>query len=101
MARIRFRVRLVHLVIVTSAVAAACASSEDGSSGDEETPSEAQVDEALSAGRSITLYYLGSSHFLRSCAGNTLGCGRAVSSVPDAHPYFSAPWSHSRCNDWY
>ena len=57
--------------------------------------------EALSGGTSITLYYLGSSSFLRHCAGSTLGCGRSVSSVPDSHPYFSAPWSTSRCNDWY
>jgi hypothetical protein len=32
-----------------------------------------------------------------------LGCGRAVSSVSDWTPYFSAPrtWSRSTCDDWY
>lgn len=59
---------------------------------------------ALSQGGGLTvLHYLGSSAFLRQCAGNTLGCGRAVASVSDSTPYFSAPrtWSRSTCDDWF
>lgn len=49
------------------------------------------------------MYYLGSSAFLRQCAGTTLGCGRAVASVADRTPYFSAPrtWARTTCNQWY
>src|SRR4051812_43603410 len=50
-----------------------------------------------------TLWYLGSSAFLQQCAGKTLGCGKAVASVPDKTPYFSAPrtWPRSACNQWF
>jgi hypothetical protein len=49
----------------------------------------------------IDLYYLGSGSFLQSCAGSTLGCGLAISSVPDSYPYFSGPaWLGVGCDQW-
>jgi len=73
-----------------------------------EVPEEAEEvgeseDNLTSQGGKTLVHYLGSSSFLRQCAGNTLGCGRAVSSVADSTPYFSAPrtWSRSTCNQWF
>jgi hypothetical protein len=72
----------------------------------ESVPEEAtggSEDALTAAGGTSLVHYLGSSSFLRQCAGNTLGCGRAVASVPDSTPYFSAPrtWSRSTCDDFF
>lgn len=78
-----------------------CAS--ESTSEDEEDVGEAAEGALTQGGGPTTLHYLGSSSFLRQCAGNTLGCGRAVASVSDSTPYFSAPrtWSRSTCDDFY
>lgn len=94
-------VRVVPLMLVGLVVAGCAAEPADE---DEDGASSASSEDALtSAGGQTTLHYLGSSSFLRQCAGNTLGCGRAVSSVSNSTPYFSAPrtWSRSTCNQWY
>ena len=74
------------------------AADEDGEE-DEASSSDALITRPTS----VRMVYLGSSSFLRQCAGNTLGCGRAVSSVPDSTPYFSAPrsWGRGACNQWW
>jgi hypothetical protein len=66
---------------------------------DADTGSEASG--ATSGERTVTLVYLGSSQFLRSCAGETLGCGRKVASVKDTTPYFSAPRSAAACDAFW
>ena len=91
----------IGLIIAGCSAETAAPGEGEGEDGDEGAASSA--DALSSQGGSTTLYYLGSSSFLRQCAGNTLGCGRAVSSVSDSTPYFSAPrtWSRSTCDDWY
>jgi|GEM_PF-5060283 len=89
--------------VAVGLVLAGCAA--DATDLEEETTGDtaASEDALRSSGGTTKLHYLGSSSFLRQCAGDTLGCGRAVSSVSDSTPYFSAPrtWSRSTCNDWY
>lgn len=93
--------RVVPLLIV-GLVAAGCSAEPADGEGDEATGATTE-DALTSTGGQTTLYYLGSSSFLRQCAGETLGCGRAVSSVSNSTPYFSAPrtWGRSACNQWY
>jgi hypothetical protein len=62
---------------------------------------EGEAFESMAGGGKTTLHYLGSSSFLQKCAGKTLGCGKAVSSVSDSTPYFSAPSSGYACNAWF
>lgn len=92
---------LVLLSTTTLACVAGCAI-EPPADGDGENGETTEAALSANGGRTM-LYYLGSSSFLRQCAGNTLGCGRAVSSVSDSTPYFSAPrtWSRSTCDDYY
>jgi len=99
-AKLAFRVIAVLTATAFTTLAGCAADSAD----DEGETTGASSEDALTASGGRTLvYYLGSSSFLRQCAGNTLGCGRAVSSVSDSTPYFSAPrtWSRSTCNQWY
>jgi hypothetical protein len=93
--------RVVPLLVV-GLVVAGCATDSTDDGADESTGASSE-DALTSAGGKTTLYYLGSSSFLRQCAGETLGCGRAVSSISNATPYFSAPssWGRSACNEWY
>jgi len=95
------RTLIVSTLLVGSIVSVTGCSSETAS--EEEEVGEAAEGALTQSGGTTTLYYLGSSSFLRQCAGNTLGCGRAVASVSDSTPYFSAPrtWSRSTCDDWY
>jgi len=97
--KLAFRV-LAVLTATTFATLAGCAA--DTTAEDEETGASSEDALTQSGGRTL-VYYLGSSSFLRQCAGNTLGCGRAVASVSDATPYFSAPrtWSRTTCNQWF
>lgn len=83
------------LVICGLALSAFACSAEP----DVETGSEASG--ATASGKVVTLIYLGSSQFLRSCAGDTLGCGRKVASVSDSTPYFSAPRSVAACDEFW
>lgn len=73
--------------------------------GEEEMEGVEGSEEALrESGGLTTLHYLGSSSFLRQCAGDMLGCGRRVASVSDDTPYFSAPrtWSKNKtCDAWF
>ena len=99
-AKLAFRVIAVLSATAFTTLAGCAADSDPG--GDEETGATTEDALTQSGGRTL-VYYLGSSSFLRQCAGNTLGCGRAVASVADSTPYFSAPrtWSRSTCNQWY
>ena len=92
--------RFLGVAMISLTTIAGCASAPDDSEGATSGSSE---DALTSAGGATLVHYLGSSSFLRQCAGNTLGCGRAVSSVSDATPYFSAPrtWSRSTCNEFF
>lgn len=93
--------RLVPIAAVLTFVAAGCAASDVD--GEDDVTAGSSQDALSSGGGRTKVYYLGSSAFLRQCAGNTLGCGRSVASVSDSTPYFSAPrsWSRSTCDDWY
>lgn len=95
--------RLAPLASVALVIAGCAAESADGEGGEEGDVGETSADALTSGGGKTTLYYLGSGSFLRQCAGDTLGCGRAVSSISDSTPYFSAPrsWPRSACNQWY
>lgn len=98
--------RLLALAAVSTVVIAGCAADpgDEDLDGEEDVEMTDQQADALSSnGGSAKMYYLGSSSFLRRCAGNTLGCGRAVASVADTTPYFSAPraWSRRTCDQWY
>ncbi len=64
---------------------------------------ESSSDGLTSTGGSTDMVFLGSSAFLRQCAGNQLGCGAMVASISDSTPYFSAPrtWPRSACNQYY
>jgi hypothetical protein len=88
-------------MLVGLVVAGCSAESTDGE--DEGAVNASSEDALTSAGGQTTLYYLGSSSFLQQCAGETLGCGRSVASIPNSTPYFSAPrsWPRSACNQWY
>lgn len=93
--------KMVAVIAATSfATLAGCAAETPSDEGES---SESSEDALTQSGGRTLVHYLGSSNFLRTCAGNTLGCGRAVSSVADSTPYFSAPrtWSRSTCNGWY
>jgi len=87
------------LALAFIAIASGCSTETT----DEELDGPASSDIVEGQSQSVRMVYLGSSAFLRQCAGNTLGCGRAVSSVSDSTPYFSAPrsWGRGACNQWY
>jgi hypothetical protein len=99
----KLAIRLIAVLTATAfTTLAGCAADSTDDGSDEETGASTEDALTQSGGRTL-VYYLGSSSFLRQCAGNTLGCGRAVASVADSTPYFSAPrtWSRSTCNQWY
>jgi hypothetical protein len=87
----------------SAALARAGCAADSTDDGLDEATNATSEDALTSAGGNTTLYYLGSSSFLRQCAGETLGCGRAVSSISNSTPYFSAPrsWGRTACNEWY
>jgi len=98
--------RLPFLALALGIALVGCAAGDaDDSDGidDDESATESTQEALTSTGGTATLYYLGSSAFLRRCAGNTLGCGDRVASISDATPYFSAPrtWPRNTCDDWY
>jgi hypothetical protein len=89
----------IVLLSVTLVSIAGCAAETT----DEGETAGSSEDALTASGGTTLMHYLGSSSFLRQCAGNTLGCGKSVASVGDAAPYFSAPrtWSRSTCNEWF
>ncbi len=95
------RAFLVTASLLSLASVAACSAA---SVPHEEESGNSDQDLTASGG-TTRLVYLGSSSFLRQCAGptHTLGCGRPLSSVPDSTPYFSAPrsWPRTTCDDFY
>jgi hypothetical protein len=95
---VMFGFRYAPWIVVTALLTAACGAAPDDSSSDP-SASVGQTDEELN--ETTNMVYLGSASFLEHCAGGTLGCGVPVSSVPNSHPYFSAPWAHSSCHRWY
>lgn len=72
--------------LFTLAALAALAASTTLATGCSSAPDEGveASNAAVTEGRrTTTLHYLGSQRFLLNCAGNTLGCGQRVASVPE------------------